>query len=63
MLFSLIARVGGSVESGVGRGDWMGGGGNGEIKIKIRIIIIVVLQHPEKGCYHTTMNKNYRGML
>ena len=27
MLFSLKTRVGGSVESGVGRGDWRGRGG------------------------------------
>ena len=28
MLFSLITRVGGSVESGVGSGDWSCRGGN-----------------------------------
>jgi hypothetical protein len=28
MLFSLIIRVGGSVESGVGSGDWSCRGGN-----------------------------------
>lgn len=33
------------------------------IKIKIRIIFIVVFQHPEKGCYHTTMKEKHWLMI
>jgi hypothetical protein len=33
MLFSLKTRVGGSVESGLGRGDWSGGRVNGRRRV------------------------------